>query len=224
MIHTLTHGPITYHLSGDNPQLLLISGTHGDEYEVISSTKKYVEMYKNRLPPFLFIPECSPSAVKLKTRTNDRGIDLNRSFDKNSSDPEVMAIKEIVSHFQFSLCVSFHEDPQTDQFYLYDSEKMESDKLNTLKVTIKQTGIGLYNVIDDPSDPVLGFKINDGYITLPLDQNEPSTLTFWGWGLRRGIFSHIYNPEIPGKISLNQKDDIVRILFDLLILPFYDHD
>jgi len=63
---------IPYFLSGNNPQLLIVSGTHGDEFAIISSLDEIIQKYIDDLVPFMYIPELSPSAVRQKTRTNSQ--------------------------------------------------------------------------------------------------------------------------------------------------------
>ena len=45
-----------YFIKGKNPKLLIHSGTHGDEFEVIDIVKKCVLKYEDKLPDFVFVP------------------------------------------------------------------------------------------------------------------------------------------------------------------------
>ena len=49
--------------------LLILSGMHGDEYEVIDCVKNYLAE-NTGLPHYEYISEVSPSAVSRKTRRN----------------------------------------------------------------------------------------------------------------------------------------------------------
>src|SRR3989344_8617189 len=84
-----TNPDFYYFLKGSHPKLLIHSGTHGDEYEVIDLVEKYIRRYEAKLPDFIFVPKVSPSAVAAKTRKNSQNADINRTFSTNSIDPEV---------------------------------------------------------------------------------------------------------------------------------------
>ena len=119
-------GTINYFQKGKSPKLLLMSGTHGDEYGVIQPLKNIIDKYSEKLPDFIFIPEFSPTAVKLKTRRNKFNHDVNRNFFENTDDPEAKTVMNIVANFNFKMGISFHEDIEYDSFYMYDSEKMDA--------------------------------------------------------------------------------------------------
>jgi predicted deacylase len=129
---------ISYYKKGVKPILLLMSGTHGNEYKVIKPLINIVYLYSSKLPDFIFIPEVSPSAVKKHTRENDSNNDLNRKFTEQTDDTEARTIMRIVSNYNFKLGISFHEDPELNSFYMYDCAKMDIDILNNFRVHVKQ--------------------------------------------------------------------------------------
>jgi len=96
---------ITYWIKGKNPNLLISSGMHGDEYQVIDLVFKYLRKNYRELPDFLYIPHLSPSAVKKGTRKNKFGHDLNRSFLKRATDKEALTVKRILSKRKFTLFI-----------------------------------------------------------------------------------------------------------------------
>ncbi len=107
--------------SGNNPRLLIHSGTHGDEYEIIDLVNKALKKYETSLPAFIIVPHVSPSAVEKRSRTNYQGSDINRVFFSNSDDKEVRINILVLEGNKFDLFVSFHEDPESSQYYIYDS-------------------------------------------------------------------------------------------------------
>lgn len=206
---------VPYILSGESPTFLFLAGTHGDETGVIQSVRRTLHKFSGTLPPFLFIPEVSPSAVKAKTRFNRDGVDLNRNFFNDSSLEEIQIFREIVKDHHFETCISFHEDPEFSDFYLYDAfgQNIEGtskrqdffDELRSHKVT-------LLNGTDDPTDPTLGSVFIDGYNwSPPIKENThgfQSEYLFVNGFIRRYL-----NPEIPGKIDQKLKDLIIDIIF-----------
>lgn len=205
----------------DRPGLLILSGKHGDEYGVIGCVKEVIAENIERCPSFLFIPEVSPSAVRQRTRTNEEGKDINRMFCNSTKSAEVGLIFKILEDRQFSTCLSFHEDSESPQFYLYDifGPNLEgTDILKKLRKEVKSLGLGLLNGVDDSDDPMLGNFFKDGYKYFP--PQKPYTNidgTFSSWAFSKGIVERYLNPEIPGKIPLGLKKKAVEAVFDNLI-------
>lgn len=210
------------YLYGEKPELLILSGMHGDEYEVIGCVKEVVTKNIKRLPSFLYIPEVSPSAVGRRKRTNEEGLDINRIFFDDSKNVEVRLIFKILEGRRFHICLDFHEDPEFQDFYLYDAFGQDLEGtgiLKKLKEDIRSLGLGLLNGIDDPDDPILGNVFKDGYKYFPPEKpyvNKDGR--FEAWAFSKGNVKRFLNPEIPGKISLALKRKVVEIIFEDLVL------
>ncbi|HLD92433.1 MAG TPA: succinylglutamate desuccinylase/aspartoacylase family protein [Patescibacteria group bacterium] len=209
-----------YFVKGDNPTLLIHSGTHGDEYGVIDIVRKCVEKYEGRLPDFVFVPVVSPSAVKAKIRVNSNGFDLNRIFFSDSKEIEVIENIKALDGYKFNLMVSFHEDPVYEEYYVYESsfESGESEKIKNLNQKLKGLGIKLLNGVDDPDDPSLGFEFVEGYRKFVVDKNNKSDGYITHWALINAGVKTAFSVETPSKLSLEKKELIVDTFFkDLLI-------
>lgn len=209
---------ILYYVYGDKPCLLIDSGTHGDEYEVINSVEKAVKKYIAEMPSFIYIPEVSPSAVRLKTRENENGKDLNRDFFEESNEDESKAVMQIIRQYRFNLSVSFHEHDSMDGFYFYDSLKMPKKMLQAIRDGISGLGVGLYSGIDDDNDLALGYRLSEGYVSCSEDQNKEKNGCLWTWLYRNKFVKRLVLSEIPGKVSQEVKDKIVEVIFKRLIL------
>ncbi|KKR06373.1 MAG: hypothetical protein UT34_C0001G0413 [candidate division WS6 bacterium GW2011_GWF2_39_15] len=212
------HKGIEYWVKGTNPKLLILSGTHGDEYGVIEHIREYIE--NNELPDFIYVPEVSPSAVHLKTRKNINGVDLNRSFKKGVTEPEAIANMEIVQGQHFDKCITFHEDLEdrgVPQYYIYDcttcSENDNNGYLDQMRRDLLSKGYQALNGIDDTEDPGLGHVAVDGYISIPGDYTDDSHGTYETWGIVNKVFKRYLNPEVPSMLSPAQKKEMVNIMF-----------
>lgn len=209
-----------WYVSGSDPKLLFHSGTHGDEFDVVDCVKNSLLRYIDKLPSFIFVPYVSPSAIKNKTRNNKNGLDLNRSFFRSSDDLEIKENINILEGCNFNLFVSFHEDPMSDQYYIYDESGDDelSSKIVKHNGFIEQKGISLLNGFDDPDDPHLGHKFVEGYAKFDHSQNNKAdgTVTMWLYSEKR--VKSILVPEIPGKINLGKKAMLVDSIFKNIIL------
>ena len=212
---------LPYYSHGDRPQLLFIAGIHGDEFEITSLLAETISAYLSALPSFFFIPEVSPSAQKLKTRCNCDGVDVNRKFFDNSTTEEVCAVMSLIKNQKFQTCISFHEDPFQEHFYLYDTENLHGTRmLNRLHDELAELGVQLLNGIDDPHDPILGHEFADGYKWIIPQKNMSENGTLERWALCKGITKRVCIPEIPGKVAVELKKRIIEAVFKHLIVPF----
>lgn len=219
MLNIKSRAKIKYYVGGTRPHLLIITGMHGDEFKAVKCVEQAVKKYLNKLPPFVFIPKASPSAVRQRTRFNQEKIDLNRNFFDDTQSSEVKIIMNIVKKYKFDLCVSFHEDPEQEEFYCYDSgEGQNCFKIKGFQQVVCAYGFKLFNGIDDRSDPALGYQFIDGYIGMPPDFYLQNNGTFENWAIRRGIIKRILTLEIPGKLPKNKKQQLVELFFGHVIL------
>lgn len=186
-----------YHKKGSNPKLVILSGTHGDEYHVIEPLIELVQAEYSILPDFLFIPEVSPSAVDNRSRKNKFGHDINRGFGKLVDD-EILTLKKLFTSLTDGVVVSFHEDLENQQFYFYDTSSLGETLLEDFRASVRKLEVPLFSGIDDPTDPALSYEIKDGYIDLVgvADENGPF---IEDWAMFGGNFSRFFTFEIPYK-------------------------
>jgi hypothetical protein len=211
-----------YYTKGEKPRLLVHSGTHGDEWEVIELVKKALQKYEAKLPDFIFVPEVSPSAVKLRTRVNGNGVDINRIFSSASSDREVRENIAILNGHHFDLLVSFHEDPVSDEYYVYDSGFKTGKTKEILKhnLKLKKSGIKLLNGLDDPDDPELGYEFKDGYRKFVFTHKIKNDGMVSVWSMTQGIVEQAVTPEIPGLLPIKKKQLIVDSFFSEVLVKY----
>jgi hypothetical protein len=210
---------INYYVQGKSPELLLVSGIHGDEYGVIDSAIMVLSKLQSEMPEFLYIPEISPTAVKAKTRCNCNGVDINRSFKDGATEVEAKIVMDFLKDRKFNTFISFHEDPEHSGFYFYDSGNMENDEcLPRLRNNVKNLGVELLNGVDDPHDEHLGVEFVDGYKANRTSGDGGPNCAFGPWLVSRGIVDRIYCMEVPGMLDPDLKDKLVeKILYNLVI-------
>lgn len=206
---------LPYYVRGENPGLLLLSGAHGDEFEVIDSVHKAIDSLEQALPDFLYIPEVSPSSVASRSRANYRDKDINRQFIDGTDCQEAQAVMALLNQCKMDTCISFHEDPSQEQFYLYDTGAFSDLELSAMRDAVTSCGVELFSGIDDPEDEYLGFEFVDGYRPRTGSDGTPVG-PLETWLIRQGVVKRVFGVEVPGKIDAQKKDEIVRCLFERL--------
>ncbi len=215
------HPEFLVYESGPSPRLLIHSGTHGDECEVIPILKQVLEEYESFLPPFLYVPHVSPTAVAQKTRVNARGLDMNRIFWDGNTEPEVLLNIQIMQGRHFDLFVDFHQDFEFESFYVYDVSKHpgEDPRLKSINQKLKDAGIELFSGIDDPNDPFLGYQFVEG----SYKSDQSGYMTEEGmidlYFLKRNLVERAWIVEVPGLLSLDKKRLIVENIIRELMIP-----
>lgn len=219
----LIQGNVEYYVSGFSPKLLIHTGTHGDDPGVISIVEQAVKKYSQLLPDLVFVPRVSPSAVVLGTRVNAEGIDINRSFYTDSELTEVQDNIKILTQFTFDLAVSFHEDPEFDCFYIYDSSRKNgsTELVIAFNQYLLSKGVLLLNGLDDPNDEDLGYEFVNGYRKFYHDIRMQDNGMINVWLLNHGVARQTLLPEIPGNITVTKKKFIIDLFFEKVLVPYF---
>lgn len=214
-----TNKDFRYFVYGRNPELLVHTGTHGDEWEVVNLVKHALIKYQKKLPAFIFVPEVSPSAVRLKTRENSEGLDLNRAFFSETDSSEVLENMKILEGEHFKLMVAFHEDLEVSQYYIYDACRLHRNSEAILRHIgkVRSGGIELFTGIDNPEDEALGYQFINGYRKFLLDGTEDNGMITM-WAINHGITEDCIVPEIPGKLPKTQKKFVVESFFEEVLI------
>jgi len=106
-------------------RVCLCAGIHGDEPAGVEAILRLLED-SSRLKGMLnnlhltILPCINPYGFEHNTRTNGRGLDLNRQFRRKRPPIEVSLVKSAIGRTAYDLAMEFHEDVDTDGFYLYE--------------------------------------------------------------------------------------------------------
>ncbi len=209
-----------YYLKGvKSISLQVDTGMHGDGKEVIPVVKDVLDTHLSQLKSLLYIPEVSPSAVKLGTRINEQGNDINRSFIESTTDQEAQLVMDIIRRLEPAVCVSFHEDP--DRLYIYDAGGLSlegSEHLAILRDEVQTLGVPLLSGVDDGNDPALGMDFSKGYRHFPLETQTKDMGFFGSWALSHGLTKRALTVEIPANLVPGLKDRVVDSVFRNLVI------
>lgn len=103
------------------PAVAIAAGVHGDEPAGPWSLLELVEA--NALDPRLryhILPCTNPSGFDAKTRENEHGADVNRSFSSGGGTREARAVLAFLRAERFVLSIDLHEDCDATGFYCYE--------------------------------------------------------------------------------------------------------
>lgn len=203
---------LPYFLSAEKPQVLIGSGLHGDEYEVIPLLVEVLGEFKDQLPPFICLPMLSTSAVSQRTRLNHEGLDLNRSFNNPLvKSTEIDALKKVVTHYgPYQTVLTVHQDLERAECYLYDGCVVpHDDKVSNWQVAMTHQGLDLLNECDNPDDPCLGVNFRDGYYHFdPTSDTFAETFETWS-SLHAGAQRNM-TLEVPTLVGDAQKRLVIE--------------
>jgi len=100
----------------------IFAGLHGDEEAGVLGAIEFLETLA-REPEIargyeLFVyPVCNPSGFADGTRWSRTGVDLNREFWRESSEPEVILLERQLANLSFDGVVALHTDDTSDGIY-----------------------------------------------------------------------------------------------------------
>ncbi len=213
---------IPYLIYGQPNKFFFITAIHGDEAGSAGPFAKVLTRHREQIKGFCFIPQGSPSAVRLKTEENEFSHNVNRMFLKNIiNDPEAKAVAEIVQALgPFDIIISGHED-ELNSFYIYhEGKKNPNFDLDGLRSGIKEIGVDLHTGYDHQNDPILNNWVTDGYCTCKTDTYDG---TFETWAIMMGLANTVYTAEIPMYASAATKELIYQVIFRNIILNNPQH-
>ena len=101
--------------------LYISAGIHGDEAGSTEGLVTWAEKHAARLAelPLLIFPCLNPWGLTQNLRTNEAGLDLNRTFVRDDV-PVTRALRELLAPYRFALSLTLHEDYDGQGVYLYE--------------------------------------------------------------------------------------------------------
>lgn len=153
------------------PSVYISAGIHGDEP---AGTLALLELLRfgilNGRANFTVFPVLNPSGLRLSTRGNSDGIDLNRDYLKCSTAEVKAHAAWLREHYRdFDLTLSLHEDWETSGFYLYEIITTSSPSLAATVLNEVAHVIPL-----QPKGVIDGHDMRaDGYIHHESNPDEP---------------------------------------------------
>jgi len=99
--YTFGHSPLTlpiqaYRFSNGGAKVLILGGVHGDEIEGVIAAHGLLNEFTQSFPYQLdltLVPAFNIDGVLHRTRTNSRGVDLNRNLPTKDWSPEVKTVR-----------------------------------------------------------------------------------------------------------------------------------
>jgi len=119
---------------GDMIRIGIFATIHGDEPEgALALTRLAAVLEKNpelaKGYGLFFYPVCNPTGFEDNTRHSRRGLDLNRQFWKDSTEPEVRLLETEIWTHAFDGIINLHADNTSDGLYGYVAGSVLSEHL-----------------------------------------------------------------------------------------------
>jgi hypothetical protein len=110
----------------------IFAGLHGDEPAGTVACRRLADWARSQPDDLLgynlhFYPECNPTGCKSLTRESHSGLDLNREFWRNSSEPEIVFLECELRREGFDGIISLHSDDTSDGIYGFVSGALLSE-------------------------------------------------------------------------------------------------
>lgn len=192
-------------VQAENP-VLIIGAVHGDEPQGEFLIRNYIKTHAEIPNGIMFIPSLNPDGIKLNTRTNSNGVDINRNFptknwEKSSGTDENGEINRYFGG----------EAPNSEietQFVINVIEKYEPSLIITLHTPFKVVNF------DGPADEIAG-KIGKIF-NYPAEESigYPTPGSFGTWaGIERNIpiLTIEMDEEIPQTDLIKPFNEMVEI-------------
>lgn len=131
----LRSGPAT------GPQLCVSAGLHGDEPAGVEALLAFFE--RPMLPDvgITAFPCANPTGFIAGTRTNDLGIDLNRTFGQERGPQETELVRWALEAQRFACGIDLHEDHEANGFYLYEHVRRVPDVCAQVVAAVRAIGL-----------------------------------------------------------------------------------
>ena len=116
------HAAESPHRSRDRrPTIYLSSGVHGDEAAAPWGLLEWAEEHVATLRAhrFLIFPCLNPHGIAHNTRVDQRGVDLNRTFN-DRREPLVEGWRKVLGQRPIAIALCLHEDYDAQGCYIYE--------------------------------------------------------------------------------------------------------
>lgn len=162
------------------PAVYLSTGVHGDEagsaWGLLAWAEREIQQLRER--PFLIFPCLNPHGLRMNTRVDHRGLDINRRF--HLDDELCGPWRQIVQSRPLSVGVCLHEDYDAHGCYVYELGH-HRQRLSDLLLRDCTSRIAA-----DPRSRIDGLRSKSGVIrrsTIPPDMpGLPEAVVLWQFG------------------------------------------
>jgi hypothetical protein len=185
------------------PQLCISAGLHGDEPAGVEALLALLERPALPSVGIIAFPCVNPTGFIAGTRTNDIGIDLNRTFGQERGPQETDLVRWALEGQRFACGVDLHEDHEANGFYLYEHVRGVPELCPSIVARVR--GVGL-PISDAPS--VEDRALVDGCVT-PAEERLSPLVGFFSIYLFDRHSDHTLVPEstpilpMPARVAMH---------------------
>lgn len=150
------------------PQLCISAGLHGDEPAGVEALLAFFERPVLPRIGITAFPCVNPTGFVAGARTNDLGIDLNRTFGQERGPQETELVRWALAGDRFACGIDLHEDHEANGFYLYEHVRGAPELCAGIVAAVRAIGLP---ISDAPS--VEERALVDGCVTPAEERLSP---------------------------------------------------
>jgi murein peptide amidase A len=185
------------------PQLCISAGLHGDEPAGVEALLTFFERPVLPNIGITAFPCVNPTGFVMGTRTNDLGVDLNRTFGQERGPQETELVRWALAGQRFACGVDLHEDHEANGFYLYEHVRDAPELCPRVVAAVRAIGLP---ISDAPT--VEDRALVDGCVA-PADERLSPLVGFFSIYLFDRHSDHTLVPEstpvlpIPARVAMH---------------------
>jgi len=123
------------------PQVCVSAGVHGDEPAGVEALLSLFERPTLPSVGVTAFPCINPTGFIAGTRTNDLGIDLNRTFGQERGPQETELVRWALAGQRFECGIDLHEDHDANGFYLYEHVRGVPQACSGIVAAVRAIGL-----------------------------------------------------------------------------------
>jgi len=197
----------------DIRRICISAGVHGDEPAGVEAVLSYLE---RPLPQqgvgIVALPCVNPIGFIAGTRTNDLGVDLNRTFGQPHAPLEAEIVRAALEGERFDCALDLHEDTEARGFYVYEHVRGDvRSRCAAIVAAVRAIGLP---ISDAPT--VEGRPLVDGCVTPAEEALSPLVGFFSIYQFDRHS-DHTLVPESPSILPMQARVAMHHAAIDLII-------
>jgi hypothetical protein len=194
-------------------RICISAGVHGDEPAGVEALVSYLERpVPEQRVGIVALPCINPIGYIAGTRTNDLGVDLNRTFGQTHAPLEAEIVRAALGSERFDCAIDLHEDTEARGFYIYEHVRGDVKPACAAIVSAVRS-VGL-PISDAPT--VEGRALVDGCVA-PAEETLSPLIGFFSIYQFDRHSDHTLVPESPSILPIQARVAMHQTAIDVIV-------